>query len=153
VVDIELEPTTACGPHFPLSRFFALALLHECASTNVYRSPGKMWRWSGTPTALGAAIPQDEILDLASAPDDERKRMLGDAFIRSADYVLAANWAPGRDDLDDVFERAVREGKPLPTAIMRIEVADEQWAAHVERGMRWDVYVFDDDAPSWPLLT
>jgi hypothetical protein len=151
-VDIELEPTTACGPHFPLSSFFALSLLYECGTSIVYRSPGNVLRWSDARTPIGVAIDQDELFELMSKPaDDPRKRVLTNAFIRSASYVLARNWTPGRDDLDDVFERAVDEGTALPSAILRIDTADAQWVSHVERGMQWDVYVFDDDAPSWPI--
>jgi hypothetical protein len=153
VVDIELEPTTACSPHFPLSRLFALALLYECGSTIVYRSPGNVWRWLGKATPIGAAVDRDELDDLmCRAADDDRKRIVADTFIRSADYVLARNWAPGRDDLDDVFERADRTGAPLPSAVLRIEAADAQWVSHVEPGMLWEVYVFDDAATNWPLV-
>lgn len=153
-VEIELAPTTAGIADFPLSPFFALALLHECATTIVYRAPGDVWRWGGAPSPLGAAVSEEEILDLSSERGDHvRKRVLVGAFIGSAAYVRADHWTPGRDDVQAVFDRALAKKQPVPTAVLRIETTDPDWVSHVEVGMLWDVYAFDDDAVSWPLLT
>ncbi len=169
-VEIELAPTAACGAHFPLSRFFALGLLHECALAIVYSSPGAIAHWPDdrrTPLARALGTMTDDIVDLMCKPaTDPHKRVVTETFIAMAEYVRSRNWTPGADDLQDTFDRAklachavrdpqlrVRmERMRLPHATLRIEATEAQWVSHVEVGMMWDVYAFDEAAPTWPTV-
>ena len=92
IVDIELAPTPAIGAHFPLSDFFALALLHESASSTVYTSPGKRLRRIGRPPIAGLAS-MTEMIDLACRPREHPKRReLVQRCIVRAEYRETRNW-------------------------------------------------------------
>lgn len=161
VVDIELEPTPAISPHFPFSSFFAFALLHESASTRAVRpgtSPDVF-----PPELAGALASElgfDEVLD-HSCRDSPERRALAARYIRDVGYVSARGWTPSTPLTDGLYrgavpapesraqmdhlESLVRAGT-TPAATLRIEVTEPRWCSHLEPGMSWDVYAFDDDA-------
>jgi hypothetical protein len=183
-VDIELAPTTACGPHFPLSRFFGLFLLHEAATTIVSYEGRVLWRGRKPEGLIADELSFDELMDLTGVdtPDEqlvqprppalrramrERKQSLVDRFVARVSYVAVKGWRPMlcaadaghyRDGvarggerfraadaaLDDAFDRAPEDDPP--TATLRIEATDIKWMCHLEPGMSWAVYAFDDDA-------
>jgi hypothetical protein len=189
-VRIELSPTTACGAHFPVSKFFALALLHEAASEHVITADGTpIWQRDRT-APIASAATFEVLIDFSSVEhDDAGKAALTDRFIARADCVDARNWTPAlwrrdatgafagpsldRHDprfgaasrfLQSAFDSAWAEcerrsggdtdelfricDERLPHATLRMEVTDARWIEHLEVGMRWDVYAFDDGAPT-----
>jgi hypothetical protein len=188
-LDIELVSTTACGAHFPFSRFFALSLLYESATTMVDQRGSPLW-WSGEAPGgpIGRELNFDQLMDLTDVetPDEqlarpptpeqrrvlrERKRALCDRFVVGVSYGDLKHWRPlvcqaraGRffdparrgdarmqeasEALHAAFDGAWERGdeSALPAATLRVEVTDPRWIAHLEVGMGWDVYVFDNDA-------
>lgn len=189
-VRIELSPTTACGAHFPVSKFFALALLHEAASSNVVAANGTHLWQPDRAGSLASATSFDVLIDLSSLEhDDAGKVELTDRFVARVDCVEARNWSPAlwhRDasgvfvvaDVDRRDPRSIAASRALqrtfdaawtecellsrgdgdeqmrlcddrlPHATLRIEVTQACWIEHLEVGMRWDVYAFDDGAPT-----
>lgn len=110
-VDIELSPTTACGAHFPLSRFFGLALLYEAATTIVDYNGRVLWRSTQPGGPIADEVTFDELMDLTSTdtPDEqlirppspeqrralrERKQSLIDRFVAQVSYVRVKDWRP-----------------------------------------------------------
>jgi hypothetical protein len=188
-VDIELVSTTACGAHFPFSRFFALSLLYESATTIVDQRGSPLW-WSeeapGGP--IGRELNFDELMELTDVetPDEQlispptpeqrkvlrqRKQALCDRLVVGVSYGDLKNWRPllcqargdryfdpatsrdawsrgANDALQETFDRAIERGDDgaLPAATLRVEATDVRWTAHLEVGMGWDVYAFDNDA-------
>jgi hypothetical protein len=142
IVDIELEPTTAIVPHFPLSTFFAFALLHESGG------------------ALANEIDWDAVHDHSCRESPDR-RVLTTRYIRDAGYVSTRDWTPATVSINGVYRNAVserasrstmdklvalvRSGR-MPAATFRIQTAEARWCAHLEAGMLWDVYAFDEEA-------
>ena len=105
VVEIELGPTTAAGVHFPVSRAFALALLHETATCTVFARPGVPWPRRTEPP-LASALTFAEVLAMSSIQrDDPEKERTVDQFVASARYVATRNWTPSlwRRDARGVF--------------------------------------------------
>ena len=188
-VRIELSPTTACGAHFPVSKFFALALLHEAASSHVVEADGTPVWQADRDAPLAAETSFDVLIDLSSIEhDDPGKAALTDRFVARADCVETRNWTPAlwrpdamgvlvgpaidrrdprsiaasrflqsafdsawqacerlsRGDADELWRLC---DERLPHATLRVEVTDARWIEHLEVGMRWDVYAFDDGAP------
>jgi len=189
-VRIELSPTTACGAHFPVSKFFALALLHESASTHVVEADGTPIWQPDRDAPLASETTFEVLIDLSSIDhDDAGKSALTDRFVAHVDCVDARNWTPAlwRRDASGVFvdpeidrrdprlfaaskflqsafdgawaecERLARGDddehwrlcdERLPHTTLLVEVTDARWIEHLEVGMRWDVYAFDDGAPT-----
>jgi hypothetical protein len=165
-VEIELGPTGACGAHFPLSRFFALAVLHESATVPLFRTPGVLWRLA-TPPPLASALTWDDVHDLSCVDrPDPHKDAVTAQFVRDASYRAPRNWHPvlwraddtgtlrdpdidrrdpawrAADDQLQALHRTVADDD-LPHLTLRIDVTDERWCAHLVAGMLWDVYAFD----------
>jgi hypothetical protein len=189
-VRIELAPTTACGAHFPVSKFFALALLHEAATSHVVEADGTPVWQRDRDAPLASATTFEVLIDLSSMEhDDADKAVLTDRFIARADCVDMRNWTPAlwrrdamgafdgapldrRDPrsiaasryLQSAFDGAWAEcerlsrgdsdelwrlcDERLPHATLRVEVTNECWIEHIAVGMRWEVYAFDDAAPT-----
>ncbi|HSQ62497.1 MAG TPA: hypothetical protein VLM85_04760 [Polyangiaceae bacterium] len=95
VVEVELGPTTAAGVHFPVSRAFALALLHEAATCTMFSQPGVPWPRRAAPPPLESALTFAEVLAMSSIErqDFEKERTV-DQFVASAQYVATRNWTP-----------------------------------------------------------
>ena len=110
-VDIELLPTTACGAHFPFSRFYGLALLYEAATTIVHYQGRTLWRGVEPAGSIAGELTFDELMELTSTntPDEqlvrppspelrralqERKRSVVDRFITAVSYVRVEGWRP-----------------------------------------------------------
>lgn len=93
-VEIELAPTGASGPHFPVSEFFAFALLHEAATDLVYSAPGQVVRRTSS-LPIAALATGEELIDLATEPEAHPRRV---ALVRQcivrADYCATRNWVP-----------------------------------------------------------
>jgi len=193
-VDIELVPTTACGAHFPFSRFFGLSLLYESATSPIRCDRGTpVWRSQDAPGGpIAGEVAFDELIELTDVetPDEmlirpptlemrraqrERKHSLVERFVAGVSYCEVRHWRPlicrarsgryfeaadraaaglreAQEALQDAFDRAPadEDGCPLegagPSANLRIEATDFKWVSHLETGMSWDVYVFDNDA-------
>jgi hypothetical protein len=111
-VDLELTPTEAAGACFPFSKFFALALLYEAASTLVMFQGKPLWRSSESPGGpIGTEFSFHDLFDLTDVdtPDEkllrpptreqraalrERKHSLVERFITDVSYVAVKYWQP-----------------------------------------------------------
>lgn len=97
----------------------------------------------------------------------ERKRSLVDRFIAEVIYVAVDHWQPSLCPLESgAYRRPVaasdarrRESErklqaifdsadesQRPSATLRIETTAAKWVSHLDVGMDWDVYAFDDGA-------
>ena len=105
------------------SRLFALAWLYEALDEVVYQRVGVMWS-RPVDGPLRGAFTSDELLDWSgsSVPASEATRL---------DIIR-----------DFICERGDENG-----GTFRVHVSDPKWLAHLQPGMRWDSYVFDDAAP------
>jgi hypothetical protein len=169
-VDIELGPTGACGAHFPTSPFYALALLHEAATTTLYREPGRVWKRPASPP-LAQALTWDDVHALSCIDTaDTGKDATTARYILRAVYRSPRNWQPSLwtpDAAGDYHGPALAHPDPrwraahaklqalqqtvadadLPHMTLRIAVTDERWCEHLAPGMLWDVYAFDEGSP------
>lgn len=176
-VDVELQTTTAIDAHFPLSHFFAAALLHESACVTLYRSPGVPWS-SPARSPLAALATEGEVADFACGPQTDAARMAFERnVVHRCAYRSTRNWTPQLFTLDaagDFSAKSLASNDPLrsaahralvaleqaarkatrgsassyaslgPAATLRIEVLRPELCAHLEPGMLWDVYAFDE---------
>ena len=169
-VDIELGPTPACGVHFPFTRLFGLGLIHEAAAGIVYSRPGVVWK-RGHRAELAGALRAEKLIDLAGKPpsDPERRRIVA-TYVEAVCYVGTRNWSPyicqpssggsfeTPTDLSHPGPRgalAVLQGQydeaaknesseRYPYATIRVRATEARWLDHLQTGMLWDVYAFDD---------
>ena len=158
---------------FTVSRLFAACLLFEPFSTQVYAAPGRPWPrrisgptpftadelidWgaSGPPPSAAARLqpitdvaygPFRNVPPLAVRPDPDGLHRAG--LGRSAGPVHAAASRAYYDAVDAAYRRTgAQRFAGLPAAVLTVTVSDPGWLAHLERGMIWDGYGFDDEAP------
>lgn len=138
-VDVQLTPTPASGAQFPFSRFFGLWLLHEAATSVVYRGGKPLWRSAAPAGALAGALDHAELAELTDTetPDErlirppspaerralqQRKRELVDRFITRVSYGDVRHWEPMICELDDVAGRYL---EPATRAMPRCREAAE----------------------------
>lgn len=170
VVEIELTPSTATGAHFPLSDFFAFALLHEAATSTVYSAPGRVIKHRFS-APIGRLLTADRVNELGCRPADDPERLaLTKRCIVRADYCATRSWKPSVFTMDPTgtfvgpsldhadsrsrsahaalqaaFDASLpRSAAHCLTATLRIETTDASWCAHLDVPMFWDVYVFDE---------
>lgn len=156
---------------FTVSKLFAASLLFEPFWTQVYSAAGRPWPrpivgptpftgdelidWgaSGPPPSEAARLqPITDVAygsfrnvpPLAVRPDPDGLRRAG----LSAGPARAAASRAFHDAVDAAYQRRDAQGlSGLPAAVLTVTVSDPRWVAHLERGMIWDGYGFDDEAP------
>ncbi len=108
------------------SRLFALNILYEPLWNIVYERVGILW---GRPVEgpLRAMFDQAALIDWSSSGVPWAAEPRVEAVVRDVAY----------EDLSDDAQ----------SATLRIEVTHPRWIAHVEPGMLWDSYVWDEHAP------
>lgn len=160
---------------FTLSRLFAASLLYEPFWTDLSSATGARWPRPVTGW-LSTQFTADELCNwgAAGAPPHEepRLRAITDVAYGALRNIPSLTTTPDPDGLyrrglrhaegaafiaaSRAFHRAIdpsylRMGPKrlagLPAAVLHVAASDSRWLAHLEPGMMWDGYGFDDSAP------
>jgi hypothetical protein len=160
---------------FTVSRLFAASLLFEPFWTQVYSASGVPWprRVTGP---LSTRFTADELLDwgASGAPPSEEARLQAITDVAYGPFRNVPSLS-AQPDADGLYRRGLRHGAGsafaaasrafhgavdaaylrtgaqrfagLPAAVLHVETSDPAWVSHLEPGMLWDGYGFDDEAP------
>ncbi|MBK9034897.1 MAG: hypothetical protein IPL61_27145 [Myxococcales bacterium] len=174
---IRLEPQQALT--LPYSDAFALALAYEPLASIVYYQPGRPWphaitgplqaavrgELGGTDRTVNDAFTggcdRDALLTIARryvtcvgyrdpvgalVPVDVQPDRAGQFVPRSPPTAAAVTRAVVR-----AFDQHwITPVGPAPAVTIILAATDPRWLRHLVPDMRWDSYVFDDDAPMYP---
>lgn len=160
---------------FTVSKLFAASLLLEPFWTQVYSASGVPWPrrvtgplstrfkagelidWggSGAPPSEEARLqpitdvaygPFRNVPSLATRPDVDGLYRSGLPHAAGPAFAAASRAFHGAVDAAYMRTGALRFAG-LPAAVLHVETSDPTWLSHLEPGMLWDGYGFDDEAP------